>query len=94
MPEANAITGRDVDVKMHLTDAHLVPPTQVGGELRGDQGHVHLLLDGQLIAMPYQLDDRLPVLSPGSHTVEAEFVASDHLPFSNRVVAAVTFEVR
>ena len=44
--------------------------------------------------MPLQLAEPLPTLSPGVHTVEAEFVASDHLPFANRVVAAVTFSVR
>lgn len=71
----------------------MVPPTQVGGTLRGDRGHIHLSVDGTLVAMPFQLTDRLADLSPGSHTLEAEFVASDHLSFSNRVVAAVTFEV-
>ena len=44
--------------------------------------------------MPLRLVDRLPVLTAGAHTLEAEFVASDHLPFANRVVAAVTFDVR
>ena len=79
---------------MRLENAHLVPPTQVGGQLSGDRGHIHLSIDGQLIAMPLRLDERLPDLPPGPHTVEAEFVASDHLPFANRVVAAVTFRVR
>jgi hypothetical protein len=61
--------------------------------LRPDEGHIHLSLDGQLVAMPSQLTDPLPLLRAGSHTVEAEFVASDHLPFADRVVAAVTFTV-
>jgi hypothetical protein len=33
-------------------------------------------------------------MSPGRHTVVAEFVAADHAPFANRVVAAVSFDVR
>ena len=71
-----------------------MPPTQVGGAIFPDRGHIHVLVDGQLVAMPLQLTEPLPTLSPGMHTVQAEFVASDHLPFENRVVAAVTFRVR
>jgi hypothetical protein len=93
-PAPNAVTGRRVDVVMRLAHARLVPPTQVGGTLYGDRGHIHVSVDGQLVAMPLVLDDPLPALSPGVHTVEVEFVASDHLPFENRVVAAVTFRVR
>ena len=93
-PAPNARTASTVDVELHLTRAHLVPGTQVGGILRPDRGHIHLSVDGQLVAMPLQLHDRLPPLAPGSHTLQAEFVASDHLPFANRVVAAVTFRVR
>jgi len=81
-------------VKLRLERAHVVPATQVGGALRPDAGHIHLSVDGQLVAMPQRLDYSLTGLTPGSHTIEAEFVASDHLPFANRVVAAVTFEAR
>ena len=93
-PAPNSQVSRNVAVTMRLANAHLVPPTQVGGAILPDRGHIHLLLDGQLIAMPLQLSARLPRLSAGMHTVEAEFVASDHLAFANRVVAAVTFHVR
>ena len=93
-PAPNATTGRAVTLVLHLGHARLVPPIQVGGRLLPDRGHIHVSVDGQLVAMPLRLDDPLPTLSPGTHTVEAEFVASDHLPFENRVVAAVTFRVR
>jgi hypothetical protein len=93
-PAPNERTGTTVDVRLRLDDARVVPSTQVGGKIRPDQGHIHLLLDGQLVAMPSRLIDRLPRLTPGSHTVQAEFVATDHLPFANRVVAAVTFRAR
>ena len=33
----------------------------------------------------------LTALSPGHHTLEAEFVAADHGPFDPRVAASVTF---
>jgi len=93
-PAPNAITGRTINLVLRLEHARLVPPVQVGGRLFPDRGHIHVSVDGQLVAMPLQLTDPLPILSPGTHTVEAEFVASDHLPFANRVVAAVTFQVK
>jgi hypothetical protein len=93
-PAPNARTGRTVEVRMQLEHAHVVPASQVGGALRADEGHIHLVVDGQLVAMPRQLTDRVTDLPPGPHTIEAEFVASDHVSFANRVVAAVTFVVR
>jgi hypothetical protein len=93
-PAPNARTGTTVDVHLRLDNAHVVPASQVGGEIRPDQGHIHLSLDGQLVAMPSRLIARLPRLSPGAHTVEAEYVATDHVAFANRVVAAVTFRSR
>jgi hypothetical protein len=93
-PAPNAHTGRTVSLVLLLDHARLVPPVQVGGRLFPERGHIHVSVDGQLVAMPLQLTDPLPTLTPGIHTVEAEFVASDHLPFANRVVAAVTFQVK
>jgi hypothetical protein len=93
-PGPNDRTGPRVIVQLRLERAHVVPATQVGGALRPDAGHVHLSVDGQLVAMPQRLRYALTGLQTGSHTIEAEFVASDHVPFANRVVAAVPFEVR
>ena len=93
-PGPNARTGPHVRVTMRLDGAHLAPATQTGGAIQPDEGHIHLSLDGQLIAMPLRLVEPLPRLRAGAHTVQAEFVATDHLPFDNRVVAAVTFNVR
>jgi hypothetical protein len=93
-PGPNETTGSAVDVVLQLAGAHLAPPTQVSGSLRPDEGHIHVSVDGQLVAMPLELTYHVSNLAPGSHTIEAEFVASDHLPFANRVVAAVTFQVQ
>ena len=61
--------------------------------LTPDTGHVHLYVDGHLIAMATSTMAQLPV-PPGQHTLVAEFVAADHGPFRPRVTATVRFEVR
>jgi hypothetical protein len=62
-------------------------------KVRPDQGHVHVLVDGQLAAMNYTLDGKLPALTPGQHVIRVEFVAADHLPFDPRVFAQSAFLV-
>jgi hypothetical protein len=57
-----------------------------------EQGHIHLYLDGSLVTMT-GLEASLSV-GPGTHTLRAEFVASDHGPFRPPVTAEVTFEVQ
>jgi hypothetical protein len=89
-----AVPGGDVDLDMRLQHAKVVPAYQVGGKIRPDRGHIHVSVDGQVTQMFYGVVQKVPNLTPGRHTIQAEFVASDHLPFSNRVVAAVTFEVK
>jgi hypothetical protein len=93
-PTPNAVSGTDVVVRVRLDGARVVPATQVGGTPRPDRGHIHVSLDGQLVAMSYGDRQVLPNVAPGRHTLQAEFVATDHLPFANRVVTAVTFSVR
>jgi hypothetical protein len=92
-PEPNATTGTDVDLRLVLRHAQVVPGTQIGGTIRPDRGHIHVSVDGQVTQMYYGTHQQVPGLTPGNHTIQAEFVASDHAPFSNRVVAAVSFKV-
>ncbi len=88
-PEPNAVTGASVDLKLQLDNATVVAPTTVSG-VNPDEGHIHVSVDGKLVSMTYGLSQPITV-TPGTHTIQAEFVASDHRPFANRVVAAVSF---
>jgi hypothetical protein len=93
-PAPNATTGSDVELRLQLRHARVVPASQVGGAVRPDRGHIHVSVDGQVTQMLYGVVQQVPNLSPGTHTIQAEFVASDHAPFANRVVAAVSFTVK
>jgi hypothetical protein len=78
-------------LRLDLKGAKIVPQTTT--RIRPDQGHVHLLVDGRLVAMNYGLTERLPTLPVGQHVVQVEFVAADHLPFEPRVLAQAAFQV-
>ena len=60
---------------------------------RSNEGHIHVSLDGRLLSLYSGLEQSMTGLAPGSHVVQAEFVAADHGPFRNRVIAAVPFTV-
>src|SRR5262245_66684394 len=74
-PTPSQVTGPDITLKFNLIGATVVPPQQVTGPLRGDQGHIHVKLDGTLVSMAYGTEQPLTNLAPGQHTVQAEFVA-------------------
>ena len=80
------------EVRLGLHGAKIVSHTTT--RIRPDQGHIHLLVDGKLVAMNYGLNERLPKLSPGQHLVQVEFVAADHAPFEPRVLTQAAFTVR
>ena len=67
---------------------------RVNGPLTATEGHVHVSLDGSLVAMAYQTTQDLHGLKPGPHSVAAEFVAVNHQPFANPTKAAVLFTVK
>jgi len=91
-PAPNAVTGPDVTIQLELTGGEIVQTST--GPLRPDQGHIHVSVDGKLISMAYGTTQDLHGLTPGPHTMSAEYVATDHAPFANRVVAAVLFQVQ
>jgi hypothetical protein len=86
------ISRRASEVRLDLTGAKIVSHTTT--RIRPDQGHIHLLVDGKLVAMNYGLNERLPTLGPGQHLVQVEFVAADHAPFDPRVLTQAAFTVK
>lgn len=85
------IQGTDVTLKLKLEGGTI--SDSASAELVPDQGHLHVVLDDQLISMTSDLESVLPDLAPGMHLLKIEFVANDHAPFDPRVIAAVSFEV-
>ena len=85
------VKGSGQEIRLSLKGATITSKTTT--RIRPDQGHVHLIVDGKLVAMNYGLTERLPPLSPGVHVVQVEFVAADHLPFEPRVLVRAAFQV-
>lgn len=86
------VHGSKVFLRVKLTGAKLMPATTT--DLEPDEGHLHVLLDDELISMTEGLEQIIPDVSPGAHRIQVEFVASDHAPFDPRVVSVVAFEVK
>ena len=86
------IHGTTVVLKVSLKDAKIVQPTS--SNIVPDEGHLHVILDDELISMTGDTQQVLTDLTPGQHLLKVEFVASDHFPFDPRVIAAVAFEVK
>jgi hypothetical protein len=86
------VHGTTVELKVSLKDAKIVPAASAS--IVPDEGHLHVILDDQLISMTGDTQQLLTDLTPGQHLLKVEFVASDHFPFDPRVIAAVAFEVK
>jgi hypothetical protein len=90
--DGQVVDGEEVEVVLDLQGGRVVDGTSTN--LAPDTGHVHLVLDGRLVSMTYGLVQvvDLRAVPPGSHTLQAEFVAADHAPFDPRVTAVARFE--
>jgi hypothetical protein len=89
--DAATVVGTSVHVVLKLDGAKIVTATTTN--IRPDEGHLHLYLNGQIVSMNYGTEQDLPV-TPGTYVLRAEFVAADHAPFNPRVVSAdVVFTV-
>jgi hypothetical protein len=79
------------ELRLGLDGGKIVNQTTT--RIQGDEGHIHLHVDGKLVDMNYGLRQRLPQLPPGQHVVQVEFVAADHAPFDPRVLTQAAFQV-
>jgi hypothetical protein len=91
-PTPNEVTGPNVTIRFAVQGATVSPPNKL--KLVPNEGHIHVSVDGKLIVMSYGLSTEVTGLSPGVHVLQGEFVANDHLPFADRVLAAVIFTVK
>ena len=86
------VTGSSLHIVLMLQHAVIVKQTST--DIRPDQGHVHLYVNNVLVSMNYGLVQDLAV-HKGTYVLKAEFVASDHAPFSPRVYSSpVVFTVK
>jgi hypothetical protein len=90
--DGETVTGTTLDIVMTLPGGKIVDYT--GTNLTPDTGHIHILLDHKLISMTFGLVQEVSLqdLAPGTHLLEAEFVAVDHAPFDPPVTSSVTFK--
>lgn len=86
------VAGDTAQLEIDLQGAEVVDQTST--DLRPDEGHLHVTLDGKLVSMTSGTSQLLADLTPGEHLLQVEFVANDHAPFDPRVLAAVTFEAK
>lgn len=84
------ITGNKLRVVISLEGGKIIP--QATKNIKPNEGHIHLSLDGKLSTMTYGLDQAIEV-TPGRHILQAEFVAGDHAPFKPRIISARQIEV-
>jgi hypothetical protein len=90
--DGSTVTGTTMHVVVDLTGAKVVQATS--SNITPTEGHVHLYIDGNLQYMAYTLSQDFPV-HPGTYTIKAEFVASDHFPFNPRVYSKpIVFTVK
>jgi hypothetical protein len=89
---AQVFRGQDakVPVRIRVIGARVVDQTST--QLSPHRGHIHLYLDGALVAMIYRTSTII-YSPPGHHRLKAEFVASDHGPFNPPVTTSVQFQV-
>jgi hypothetical protein len=92
-PKNGAVVhGTSLQLVVSLQGAHVVKPTTT--HIVPTQGHIHVYLDNKIISMNYGLTETVGGLKPGTHVLQAEFVASDHLPWNPRIISAVSFTVK
>ena len=91
-PDAQHVDADQVTVQIDVVGGTLTTQT-TAASISADTGHLHLLVDGAIVSMSGDTQQVIDVrnLAAGTHTLTAEFVATDHLPFDPPVTASITF---
>jgi hypothetical protein len=79
---ASVPADEEIEIRVGLSGARLASSTGTASA----SGHLHVLVDDEIVSMTGALITRV-ILSPGPHTIEAEYVSASHRPLSPRVVA-------
>ncbi len=81
--------GEPVPVDVTVSDSS---ETNDGG---GAKGHIHVFVDGDLVAMPAKMDAASVELDKGEHTLAVEYVSSpDHRSFTPKVIDQIEITAR
>ena len=92
-PKNGAVVhGTDVPVRVRLQGATIVPASTT--HIVPTEGHLHVYIDDQIVAMNFGTTDVVHDVKPGIHALKVEFVASDHLPFDPPVISQTEFQVK
>ena len=90
-PRNGQTVKKGAELRLGLDNARIINQTTT--RIQGDEGHIHLRVDGRLVDMNYGLRQRLPQLPAGQHVVQVEFVAADHAPFEPRILTQAAFAI-
>ena len=85
------VKGPNVTVKVKLTGGTITKI--VSQDVKPDVGHVHILMDGQIITLLAGYSFTIPHVSKGPHLIQAEFVEVNHAPFYPAVQQSVSIRV-
>jgi hypothetical protein len=86
------ISTDELTVRLDLQGATVTQVTST--TVTADTGHIHLSLDGVLVSMTGDTQQVVDLrnVAAGTHTLQADFVAADHLPFDPPITARMTFQ--
>jgi hypothetical protein len=88
----DVVRGGSTKLRMSLEGGKVVEPSVT--EVTPTTGHIHVLLDGEVVSMDYGLSQTLNDLKPGTHSLRIEFVAADHAPFNPPVFDEIAFTAK
>lgn len=92
--DGKVVPGESLDIQIRIAGGRIVELAST--DLRPDEGHLHLSIDGKLLSMRMGFSQRVDIgdLDRGRHLLMVEYVASDHAPFNPRVIDRTTFQIR